>query len=66
MDFLKLNVRDIQANAGTISTRLGEEIAHREFEKYWEHQKQIERENPIGALESSVQKVTGQWRKKKP
>jgi hypothetical protein len=56
--FLKLNERDILDNAGKISSQLGEEIAHKEFEKYWERQKQIERGDPVNALEDSVQKTT--------
>jgi hypothetical protein len=64
--FLKLNERDILDNAGKISARLGEEIAYREFEKYWERQKQIEHGDPVGALEASVQKAAIRRQKKKP
>lgn len=56
--FLKLNERDILDNAGKISSRLGEEIAYKEFEKYWESQKQVERGDPVGTLEDSVQKTS--------
>ncbi len=34
-EFLKLNERDILNHLGKISARLSEEIAGREFEKYW-------------------------------
>jgi hypothetical protein len=61
--FLKLNERDILDNAGKISSRLGEEIAYKEFEKYCESQKGIERADPVGTLEDSVQK-TGIQRKR--
>ena len=64
--FLKLNERDILDNAGKISARLGEEIAYREFEKYSEHQKQIVHGNPVGALETSIQKVSTKRQKVKP
>jgi hypothetical protein len=64
--FLRLNERDILDNAGRISARLGEEIAYREFEKYWERQKQVEHAESIGALETSVQKAVVQRQKKKP
>ena len=64
--FLKLNERDILDNAGKISARLGEEIAYREFEKYSEHQKQIEHGNPVGALETSIQKVSTKRQRAKP
>jgi hypothetical protein len=63
--FLRLNERDILDNAGKISAQLGEEIAYREFEKYWERQKQIEHGDPVGAIEASVQKVAIQRQKKK-
>jgi hypothetical protein len=55
-DFLRLNERDILTNAGKISARLSEEIAYSEFDKYWERQKQIEKGDPVSALEDSVQK----------
>jgi hypothetical protein len=58
--FLKLNERDILDNAGKISSHLGEEIAYKEFEKYWERHKQIERGDPVNALEDSVQKTAVQ------
>lgn len=63
-DFLKLNERDVLTNAGRISACLGDEIAHREFEKYWEHQKQIEKGDSVGALEDSIQKTTTERRRK--
>jgi hypothetical protein len=56
-DFLRLNERDILNHAGRISARLGEEIAYREFEKYWGIQKQIEKGDPVNALEGSVKKA---------
>jgi hypothetical protein len=63
--FLQLNERDILQNAGRISAQLCEEIAHREFDKFWERQEQIEKGNPIGTLEESVRKTRLQ-RQKKP
>ena len=47
------------------ATQLSEEIAHREFDKFWENQEQIEKGNPVGTLEESVRKTRLQ-RKKKP
>lgn len=64
--FLKLNERDILDNAGKISSRLGEEIAYREFEKYWARQEQIEHGDSVGALEDSVRKAVTQRQRKKP
>jgi hypothetical protein len=64
--FLRLNERDILDNAGKISSRLGEEIAYKEFEKYWERQKQVERGDAVSSLEDSVQKTSLQRQKKNP
>jgi hypothetical protein len=61
--FLKLNEREILDNAGKISSHLGEEIAHKEFEKYWERQRQIERGDPVGSLEDSVKETSIQRQK---
>ncbi len=63
--FLQLNERDILQNAGRISARLSEEVAHREFDKFWERQAQIEKGNPVSTLEESVRK-TNMHPKKKP
>jgi hypothetical protein len=64
--FLQLNEREILQNAGRISARLSEEIAYREFDKFWEQQKQIEQSNPVGTLEESVQKTRLQRQRKNP
>jgi hypothetical protein len=61
--FLKLNEREILDNAGKISSHLGEEIAYKEFERYWERQKQIERGDPVGSLEDSVKETSIQRQK---
>jgi hypothetical protein len=54
--FLTLNDREILNNAGTISAKLGDEIAAREFQKYSEAQDKIESaEQYIGSLEGEVQ-----------
>jgi hypothetical protein len=63
--FLQLNERDILKDAGRISARLSEEIAYREFDKFWERQEQTEKGNPVGTLEESVRKTRLQ-RKKEP
>jgi hypothetical protein len=63
-DFLRLNERNILTNAGRISSRLSEEIAYREFEKFWESQKQIESVDSVNALEGSVRKTRIQRQKK--
>jgi len=57
-EFLKLNERDILNHAGRISARLGEEVAHAEFEKYWAtHRKLDAAHDPIPKLESAVRTV---------
>jgi len=63
-DFLRLNERDILAHAGRISAQLGEEIAQREYEKYWQQQKHIEKTDSIAALETSVRSVRKETKKK--
>jgi hypothetical protein len=63
-DFLRLNERDILTNAGRISARLCEEIAYREYEKYWDGQQQIEKGSPVVTLEESVQKTRTARQKK--
>ena len=62
-DFLRLNEREIPDHAGRISARLGEEIAHEEFGKYGESQKQVERVEDLNALESSIGVVEGNRKK---
>ncbi len=65
-DFLRLNERDILTNAGKISARLSEEIAYKEFDKYWEARKQLEKVDTVSALEASVQKSRSQREAAKP
>lgn len=55
--FLRLNDREILDNAGKISARLSEEIAGREFEKYWAEQKRVEAAASVAKLESSVSTI---------
>ena len=56
--FLTLNDREIHKNAGKISARLSEEIASREFGKYWSSQQRIENaKNSVGSLEGEVKAV---------
>ena len=52
--FLRLNDREILDHAGKISAGLSEEIAGREFEKYWAEQKRVEAAESAAKLESSV------------
>jgi hypothetical protein len=63
-DFLRLNERDILNNAGRISTKLSDEIALREYEKFWDAQKQIEQVNSVASLENSVDKAKIQRQRK--
>ena len=44
-EFLKLNERDILMTAGNISAKLGEEIAEREYDKYWVQQRSVDQAN---------------------
>jgi hypothetical protein len=52
-EFLKLNDRDILTHAGKISKTLGDEIASKEFDKYWAEQRRAE----VPELETSVTKL---------
>lgn len=65
-DFLKLNERDILTHAGKISSRLSDEIAGREFDKYRTQQRQIEKTPaPVPHLEAAVNTVRVTRRPKK-
>jgi len=55
-EFLKLNERDILNHLGKISARLGDEIAGREFEKYWANQQKAEIAG-VPDLEKSVKRI---------
>jgi hypothetical protein len=55
-EFLKLNERDILNNLGKISARLSDEIAGREFEKYWANKQMAEIEG-VPDLEKSVKRI---------
>jgi hypothetical protein len=55
--FLTLNDREILKNAGTISAKLGDEIAAREFQKYSEAQDKIDSAESVGSLEGEVQSL---------
>ena len=64
--FLKLNDREILTNAGTISAKLSEEIAAKEFQKYLAEQKRIEGEiKPVSQLQGEVTSITGRRKPKK-
>jgi len=54
-EFLKLNEREILSHLGKISAKLGDEIAGREFEKYWG--KQQAQVKGVPDLEKSVNKI---------
>jgi hypothetical protein len=53
-DFLKLNDREILDHAGKVSAALSEEMAQREFEKFSVHQRQIEADAAVKALDREV------------
>jgi hypothetical protein len=55
--FLRLNERDILAHAGRISAQLAEEIAEREFDKYRQQQREINKADGITDLEASIKSV---------
>ncbi len=44
-EFLKLNEREILMTAGNISAKLGEEIAEREYGKFWVQQRSMDQAN---------------------
>jgi hypothetical protein len=62
-DFLKLNERDVLADAGRISAGMAKELAEREFEKFEERQAAIEGETAEEELERAVRKLEGKKRK---
>lgn len=53
-DFLKLNDREILDHAGKVSAALSEDLAQREFEKFSAHQRQIEADVAVKALDGEV------------
>ena len=53
-DFLKLNDREILDHAGRVSAALSEEMAQREFEKFSAHQRRIEADEAVKALDREV------------
>jgi hypothetical protein len=62
--FLRLNERDILAHAGRISAQLAEEIAEREYEKYWQQQERIGSADTVTALETSLRSAKRKSTKK--
>lgn len=52
--FLQLNDREILGDAGKISAKLSEEIAAREYEKYWREQERIEERKVVPQFESEI------------
>ena len=63
-DILVINERDILHDAGSISKKLADEIAEKEFEKFKETQRLIEREQNVKQLEQEI-KIIQKQRKKK-
>jgi hypothetical protein len=65
-EFLKLNEREILNNAGTISAKLSEEIATKEFQKYLAEQERIEGNvKPVPQLEGQVTSISARRKPKK-
>ena len=64
--FLKLNEREILTNAGTISAKLSEEIATKEFQRYLAEQERLEGIiKPVPQLEGQVTSISAKRKPKK-
>ena len=58
-DFLRLNDMEILERLGKISKKQADDMAHIEFDKYKEQQRQIEDQHVAEALEKEAQKLIG-------
>ncbi len=56
-DFLKLNDQEILTHAGSISKKISDEIAEREYEKYHLKQKAIQKDADISDFDRYVRKI---------
>ena len=64
-DFLTLNDRNILKDLGKVSHELAVELAHEEFEKYQQKQRQLESQQPLTDFDQAIKKIEEQ-KKKKP
>ena len=63
-DILAINERDILRDAGSISKKLADEIAAREYEKFKETQRLIEPEQNVKQLEQEIKTIQKRRKKK--
>ena len=56
-DFLKLNEMEILTSAGKVSSKLGKEIAEREYDKYWMKQRAIDASRDVSDFDRYVRKI---------
>lgn len=56
-DILTINEREILEHAGRISKKLADEKAEKQFDVYYEKQKQLEKKNSLKELESELKKL---------
>src|SRR5258705_7530455 len=64
-DFLTLNDRNILKDLGKDSHQLAADLAHEEFDKYQEKQRQLESQQPLSDFDQAIKKIEEQ-KKKKP
>ena len=64
-DFLTLNDRNILKDLGKVSHELASELAHEEFDKYQEKQRQLESQQSLTDFDQAIKKIEEQ-KKKKP
>jgi hypothetical protein len=65
-EFLRLNEREILSDAGKISAKVSEEVAHAEFEKYSAKHNRAAIGAPVPELETSITKIRTTRKRKKP
>jgi len=67
-DFLTLNDRNILRDLGKVSHELASDLAHEEFDKYQEKQRQLESQKPLSDFDQAIKKIEDQKKKnpKKP
>jgi len=56
-DFLKLNEMEILTSAGKVSSKLGREIAEREYDKYWMKQRAADTGRDVSDFDRYVRKI---------
>jgi hypothetical protein len=64
-DFLTLNDRNILKDLGKVSHELAMDLAHEEFDKYQQRQRQLESQQPLSDFDQAIKRIEEQ-KKKKP